>query len=74
MLPKKQKRSLNKKIGQTTVEYVMLIVVVVVMVLSVSFFLRQRLLQIAQGRIGNYLNQQFFSPAKLHRFPIKIPN
>ncbi len=64
---------LKDESGQATTEYVLLIAILVSILLTLAFAFKNKIQALFQGRLGNYLREQFFNPRRMYRFPINIP-
>jgi hypothetical protein len=58
--------------GQATTEYVVLLATLVVIILSLGMAFQRKLRDLAEGRIGTYLEQNFFDSNRLHRLPVDL--
>jgi len=58
--------------GQATTEYVVFLIFIVAAIFAVGLALRQYMLKLFRQTVGVMLQQKYFNPANLHRFPIKF--
>lgn len=63
----------KKKRAQTSVEYVLFILMLSLTILFLGAAFRKKLTQLVQGRFQSYIERQFFTPRALHQFPLNIP-
>jgi Flp pilus assembly pilin Flp len=54
--------------GQAAVEYVLLIMVLVVIIITLGKTLKGQMLNLVQGTIGNQINNGLFANGGVHKF------
>lgn len=64
---------LKDESGQGSVEYVVLLSVLIGIIFSVGIALRDRLVELLERVIGFRLSEQFFSPENMYRFQFNPP-
>ena len=60
------------KSGQATTEYVMLMVVLVVLIITIGLAFSKKIKDLIEGRLGNIISG-FFNPNTMHTLPFRIP-
>jgi hypothetical protein len=59
--------------GQSTVEYVLLLLVLVLTIFVVGKALKDRMQKLVDGPITNTINDRFTNEAAMHKFKLSIP-
>ena len=67
------KHRISSKRAQATLEYVLLLVMVAAAALSLNQIFRDRLMTLMRDGAGRLIFDQFFNPAKMHKYRFKVP-
>jgi hypothetical protein len=68
-----KKNKASRLSAQATLEYVLLLVMVAIAALSLNQIFRDRLLTLMRDGAGRLIFDQFFNPAKMHKYRFKVP-